>query len=142
MKPIKHCLATALLSAVFTGCVSLSPPNLPPESRGVVLVPVSSGFVRVGQPFLRAHDGRFQIYGTVAAAYGSRSTESTHLEISFLDAAGSLLRTATSKFLPQNLISRYPGRSGSYSLTGESLPAGTARIEVRARQDAWDHSRP
>lgn len=135
MKPIKRLLVVALLGVMLTGCASLRPSDLPPEARGVVLVPVSSGFVRVGQPFLRAQDGQFQIHGTVAAAYGSRTTESTHLEIFFLDAAGDLLRMTTAHFSPRNLISRYPGRSGSYSLILESLPVGTARIEVRARQD-------
>ena len=137
MQPINPLLlAAALLSAVLTGCVSLSPPDLPAEARGVVLVPVSSGFVRVGQPYLRAHEGQFQIYGTVAAEYGSRTTEFTHLEISFLDATGHPLRTMMTPFSPRNLIGRFSGRSGSYSLTLDSLPGGTARIEVRARQDS------
>jgi hypothetical protein len=68
MKPFKpHLLAVTLLAAVLAGCASLCPPDLPPEARGVVLVPVSSGFLRVGQPFLRAHDGQLLIHGTVAA---------------------------------------------------------------------------
>jgi hypothetical protein len=135
MKPFKRILAAALLAALLTGCASLSPPDLPTEARGVVLVPMSSGFVRVDQPFLRAHNGQWQIYGTVAAAYGAPTTESTHLDIFIFDAAGNLLRATTTHFSPRNLISHYPGRSGSYSLTLDGLPVGTVRIEVGARQD-------
>lgn len=132
--PEPHFVAVILLSAVLTGCVALRPQDLPADARKVVLVAVSSGFVRVRQPFLRSHDGQFQIYGTVAAEYGSPSTDHTHLEISFFDAAGHLLRSAIAHFSPSNLVSRFPNRNGSYSLTVESLPAGTARIEVSAHQ--------
>jgi hypothetical protein len=135
MKPFKlPLLAAALLSAVLTGCATLRPPELPAEARGVVLAAVSSGFVRVRQPFLRSHERQLQVYGTVAAASGSRSTDQTYIEISFLDAAGHLLRASTVQFSPRNLVSRFPGRSGSYSLTLGNLPVGTVRIEVRARQ--------
>ena len=136
MKPlIIHHVAAALLSVALTGCVALLPPDLPAEARGVALVPVSSGFVRVRLPLLQAHDGQLQLSGTVAREIGSSSTDQTHLEISFFDAAGNLLRATTTEFSPRNLVTRYPGRSGSYSLTLESLPTGTARIEVRAHQD-------
>ncbi len=48
----------------------------------------------------------------------------------------------TVQFAPRNLISRYPGRSGTYSQTIERLPIGTARVEVRARQDGLNAAPP
>lgn len=138
MKPMKLCVFTvAVCAATLSGCVSLSPLDLPPEARNVTLVPVSSPQVRVNQPALGTRQGQLLLLGSVAKGRGyGYSTTSSHLDIVFLDEAGRSLKETTMQFSPRELTRsvppRHPAKNGSYSLPLASLPAGTTRIEVRA----------
>lgn len=126
--------------SALAGCVTSPPVELPVEARGVALTPVSSDSVTVREPLLRKREGGLELVGFVAKVYGSKTTENTHLDVSFISTTGETLRRQTARFSPQRLVRgrHAPNRQASYAVPVEVLPAGTARIEVRAH-DADEH---
>ena len=101
---------------------------------------VSSPSVTVREPLLRKRDGHLELLGFVVKTYGAVTTERTHLDVIFVGQRGEELRAQTTRFSPQRMITgrRAPNRQAHYLVGLEKLPAGTARIEVRAH-DAEDH---
>jgi hypothetical protein len=86
--------------------------------------------------------GRLQLAGYVTKVFEAKTTENTHLDVAFLDASGRMLVQRTTAFTPQRLSTsrRSSFRLGHYGIALDDLPAGTARIEVRAHDGL--HSAP
>ena len=127
-------------AAMMAGCAVVPQATLPVELRGIALTPVSSTSVTVREPLLKSHEGQLELVGYVTKVYGSATTESTHLDVKFLGASGETLRQQIAQFSPRGLTTgrRAPNRQATYAVAIAELPAGTARIEVRAH-DAVEH---
>ena len=121
----------------FGGCVTSPPVISPAAARDIALVPMSSASVTVRPPLLRQRDGRLELVGFVTKVYGAKTTERTHLDVTFLDSSGETLQTQTVLFSPQRLTRghRAPNRQASYAIAIDALPTGTRRIEVRAHDE-------
>lgn len=133
-------LCLVFCAAGVSGCATPLPVELPPEARGVVVTPVSSASVAVRPPLLRTWEGRLELLGFVTKVYGSGTTEGTHLDVAFLDASGRILQSKPAQFYPGRLTRgrHAPNRQAMYSVRIDTLPPGTATIEVRAH-DAPAH---
>ena len=132
MNPIRLMIIAGV--TVLGGCVASPHSALPTEARNITATAVSSPSVTVRDPALRMRNGRLELTGFVVKVYAAKTTEQTHLDVSFIDGSGGTLRAETVKFSPQRLINarRAPNRQGNYVVPLDSLPAGTVRIEVRA----------
>lgn len=129
--------ASILLGALvisLSGCATTPTVRLPPDLAAISVVPTASASVGVLQPSLRFVDGQLALEGWVYKKVGVETTERTHLDVVFLDAAGRTLRTDQVAFMPRKLrrAPRPPAGRGRYLLPLPALPPGTIRIEVRA----------
>lgn len=98
------------------------------------VVAVSSNTVAVHRPELRPAASGWRLAGCLAPQRGAWSQAATHLDIVFLDAAGAELAVRTEPLAASTLRERprRPRPHARYELALADLPAGTARIEVRA----------
>lgn len=121
--------------AVATGLGGCASVPLSPEAAAVRLVSVPSAAVAFYPPKLLVIDGRLTLDGHVFRKYSARTTAKSHLDIALLDASGQILMSETVSFVPRELrakTSRTMAQPGHYTLPIPELPAGTAKIEVRA----------
>lgn len=124
---------SVLLSAALSGCLNLTPPATAVQSHGLALGAVSSADVQVHGPWLQMNHGRLEIAGSIAKRFGASTTAFSHLDILFCDNAGRTLQVKPIRFVPRSVgHSRFASQRGYYSLNLDTLPQGTARIEVRA----------
>jgi hypothetical protein len=118
-----------LYATGLSGCAFASPP----QSSGLIVTPVSSEVVGVLQPKLVSKQGQLELVGSVYKKVGGASTGTTHLDVLFLDSAGSTLAVKTVQFEPRVIRhARPPAGRGHYASPVGELPPGTATLEVRA----------
>lgn len=98
------------------------------------VVAVSSNTVALHQPELRPAVEGWRLAGCLALQRGAWPQMTTHLDLVFLDADGSELAVRTEALAASALRERprRPLPHARYDLVLSELPAGTARIEVRA----------
>lgn len=130
-------IVIAWLTAALSGCASLTtPPATTAQSRGLMLDAKSSAQVKVSGPRLQMNEGVLELAGSVAKQPSAASTSFSHLDILFHDDAGRILQVKPVQFAPRSVgHSRFASKRGHYALKLESLPAGTARIEVQAHDE-------
>lgn len=135
MKSISH-----ILIAVFTiaGLVSCATPfRAPPDVAHLRLDRVDSPLVRVEKIWLERKQGPLVIAGYVVKRLETKDTTGTHLDVTLYDANGRVLRHTVEQFEPRQIPRRYRRPDyASYRVWLDPLPAGTARIEVRAHEGA------
>lgn len=109
---------------------------LPAASLGSApaVVAVSSNTVVVHQPELHPVAEGWCLAGCLAPQRGAWPQATTHLDVVFLDVAGAELAVRTEPVAVSTLRERprRPRPHARYELALADLPAGTARIEVRA----------
>lgn len=125
------CLFVALLFLV--GCAT--PFRAPPDVREIKLERVDSPVVDVEKIWLERKNGPLVLKGYVLKQLTARDTTQTHLDVTLYDSAGRVLRSTVEYFEPRQIRHQWRRSSfGSYSVVLDPLPAGTARIEVRAHE--------
>ena len=139
MKPITLILVLGLtLSGAAHGSLA-TPFNAPADAANLKLERADSRNVVVEKIWLERKHGPLAVCGYVLKRLRGDDTDQTILEVTLFDASGAVLRRATGQFSPQHLV-RHLGHAaiGSYRIELGELPAGTARIVVRA-QDAGNN---
>jgi hypothetical protein len=138
MKPMNRLgMVAAIGSAFLTGCLNMTPPASTAEAHGLTLAAKPSASVQVNGPRLQMNKGKLELAGTIAKKPGASTTAFSHLDIVFRDASGRLVQTKPVEFIPRSVgESRMGSRLGYYSLSLETLPEGTTRIEVQAHDAA------
>ena len=120
-------------SVIFAGCLNLTPPASPAQSRGLTLDAKSSANVQVNPPRLQMNHGMLELSGSITKRPGASSTAFSHLDILFCRSAGNVLETKLVQYIPKSVgHSRFSARNAYYSVNLGILPEGTARIEVHA----------
>jgi hypothetical protein len=120
-------LAIGLLLA---GCASTI---LPPEARGVVLVPVSSAAIELHRPRLLFKRDTLDLEAYVFRQWKAETTADSHVDLVFVDGTGRELAVETTSFSPRSLPNAIRGpKPHAYFKIPIRLPPGTAAIEVRA----------
>lgn len=129
MNPVRTFLLAAVV--VFGGCASVP---LPPEAAAIVVTHESSRSVALYRPKLAVSGGRLLFSGSVYRQFGARTTAKSHVDVTFLDAAGRALRAETVAFYPREIQPRTSRTSprGSYTMPVGSLPLGTVTIAAKA----------
>jgi hypothetical protein len=132
-------LATALQSwpvtaVVFlTGCASFAGP--PADLAQVRLELVDSPLVRVSKAWLERTEGKVVLRGHVLRRPETTDTTSTHLDISFFNRAGDLVKFTQTSFEPRQIRRRHRmPDSADFLLPLNSLPSDTNVIIVRAHE--------
>lgn len=129
MKTFKRIFILVAVSA--TAAFASAPPA--PAVAGV-----SSSTVEVHQPELKFEDGAWRLSGCVAPRRGAQSRAALHLDVVALDASGVRL-ASTEVLLKASALrfrSRAPRPHARYDLLLDLISSATARIEVRAHEDA------
>lgn len=124
-------LPLALL--LLAGCAS--PFRAPPDVAGIRLDRIDSPVVIVQKIWLERKNGPLIVKGYVLKRLNANDTTRTHLDVTLYDQDGNVLRSTLELFEPRQ-IRHYWRRpaSGTYQVVLDPLPAGTARIEVRAHE--------
>ena len=126
-----RCLA--LGSLLLSGCLALTPPATPAESRGLTVVAKSSPRVLVRGPRLQMNRGHLELAGQVAKQPFAATTAFSHLDVVFTDRAGGVVAIIPIRFAPRSLgMSRFSAGVGYYRLPLDTLPASAVSIEVKA----------
>ncbi len=119
----------------LTGCVT--PFRAPPDVAHIELRVADSSVVTVPKIWLerKKGGGPLVIRGYVGKRIDATDTTGTHLDVILYDGAGLVLRQTVEQFEPRQIPRRrrMPD-SASYRVVLDPLPAGTARIEVRAHE--------
>jgi len=105
---------------------------LPAERHSSTAIDVARPAISIGG------DGRVTVVGYVERQAAATTTAGSHVDISFLDAGGSVLREETVAFEPRELPPRLAYRSHAsarYELTIAALPVTTQRVSVRAHDE-------
>jgi len=121
--------------ALLAGCAT--PFRAPPDVAHIKLERVDSPVVVVEKIWLERKNGPLVVTGYIIRQFQAEDTTQTHLDVALYDEAGRVLRKTVEHFEPQQL--RRQGRRppyGTYRVVLDPLPAGTARIEVRAHEGA------
>ena len=131
MKSINVCFL--FIAACLAGCAT--PFHAPSDLAHITLDRGDSPLAIVEKIWLERKNGPAVVKGYVVARLGKPNTTQTHLDVSFYDSNGQLLRHTLAHFEPRQLRQtlRQPSPS-SYSVIVEPLPAQTARIEVKAHE--------
>ncbi len=133
MKPTALVALAGVLA--LTGCVT--PFRAPPDVAHIELRVADSSVVSVPKIWLERKKGGapLVVRGYVNKSLDATDTTSTHLDVILYDGAGRVLRQTVEQFEPKQ-IPRRPRMpdSASYRVVLDPLPAGTARIEVRAHE--------
>ncbi len=105
----------------------------------ITLDRVDSPLVRIETSWLERKKGPLVVTGYVIKRQDTKDTTGTHIDVTLFDASGNVLRTTIEHFEPRQ-IPRRPRMpdSATYRVVLDPLPAGTARIEVRA--DETEHA--
>jgi len=125
------CLSLTLL--FLAGCAT--PFRAPPDVRDIKLERIGSPVVEVEKIWLERKTGPLVLKGYVAKHLAAEDTTQTHLDVTLYDSAGRVLRSSLEHFEPRQIYRqrRLPD-FGTYQVTLDPLPVGTARIEVRAHE--------
>jgi hypothetical protein len=127
----------ALLSAALPGYACfLTPPATSAQSHGLTLDAKSSSRVKVSAPRLQMNRGALELAGSISKQPSAAFTSFSHLDVLFRDVSGRVLQVKPVQFAPRSVgHSRFASKTGHYALKLDSLPEGTARIEVQAHDD-------
>jgi hypothetical protein len=106
------------------------------------VVAVSSNAVEVHRPVLQRTAEGWLLTGCLTPQRGVWPSAATHLDIVFCDAAGAALAMRTKPLAVSTLRDRPRRRRphARYEFALGELPAGTARIEVRAHRKNESHN--
>jgi hypothetical protein len=127
------CLTISLL--LLAGCAT--PFRAPPDVRDIKLERVGSPVVEVEKIWLERKDGPLTLKGYVLKHLTADDTTQTHLDVTLYDSAGRVLRATVEVFEPRQIHRRWRRPAyGTYEVVLDPLPAGAARIEVRAHEGA------
>ncbi len=132
MKPVLCCLG--LVVAGLAGCVT--PFRAPADSAHIALERGDSPVVRVEKIWLeRKDDGPLVVRGYVVKRLDADDTTQTHLDVTLYARNGNVLRASVEHFEQRQIPRRHrmPDSAG-YRVVLDPLPAGTARIAVRAHE--------
>ncbi len=121
------------IGTILTGCTA----PFRASRTHIKLETVDSPVVIMDQISLDRRTGVPTLIGAVAKRTEIQDTTRTHLDVILYDAAGLVLRSTMEHFEPRQIPSRYSWPNyATYRVSLDPLPEGTARIEVRAREDA------
>ena len=135
MKSISRVLIATIAIAGLVSCAT--PFRAPPDVAHLRLDRVDSPLVRVEKIWLERKQGPLVIIGYVVKRLETKDTTGTHLDVTLYDANGRVLRHTVEQFEPRQIPRRYRRPDyASYRVGLDPLPAGTARIEVRAHEGA------
>lgn len=124
---------------ILAGCVT--PFRAPPDVAHIKLERADSPVVMVEKIWLERKKGPLVLSGYVLKRLGTEDTTGTHLDVTLFDAAGRVLRSTMEHFEPRQIPNRYRRPAdASYRIALDPLPAGTARIEVRAHEGSHPSS--
>lgn len=123
----------ALGSSLLSGCLALTPPATPAESRGLTVAAKSSRQVLVHGPRLQMNGGHLELAGQVAKQPFAATTAFSHLDVVFFDRDAAIVATKPIRFVPRSVgQSRLSARVAYYRLNLDSVPEGAVSIEVQA----------
>jgi hypothetical protein len=124
-------------AVVLSGCAAIP---LPKEGSNITLVPVPSAALEIHRPRLVLKNGQLHLEVYVFRQFEAVTTADSHVDLVFLDAAGSALLITTSGFTPRNLSRSLRGpQPHAYILVPvPQLPEGTRAIEVRGHDGPHD----
>lgn len=123
-----------LLAMLFlAGCAT--PFRAPPDVANIRLERIDSPVVIVEKIWLERKNGPLIVKGSVLKRLSANDTTQTHLDVTLYGQNGQVLRSTIENFEPRQIRRQWrrPG-FGSYRVVLDPLPAGTARIEVRAHE--------
>jgi hypothetical protein len=127
------CLSFSLL--FLAGCAT--PFRAPPDVRDIKLERIGSSVVEVEKIWLERKAGPLTLKGYVQRHLTADDTTQTHLDVTLYDSTGRVLRATVEHFEPRQIRRRLRRPAyGTYEVALDPLPAGTARIEVRAHEGA------
>jgi hypothetical protein len=128
---MKTFLLLLFSSLVLVGCSV--PSYTSANGMQIKLDRVNSAAAIIEGIALNPDNDQFVLTGSVMRKFGAKDTSQTHLAVTLFDAGGNVLSLLVTEFEPRQ-IPRGPKLSGwsEFRVTLDPLPAGTARIEVRA----------
>ena len=124
-------------AVVLSGCAAIS---LPKEASNITLRPLPSVAIEIHRPRLVLKNGQLHLEVYVFRQFEAKTTADSHVDLVFLDAAGSVLLVTTSGFTPRSLARSLRGpQPHAYILVPVlQLPEGTRAIEVRGHDGPHD----
>lgn len=132
MKP-PTLLLLGVAGAILAGWAT--PFRAPPDVAHIKLERADSSVVMVEKIWLERKKGPLVLSGYVLKRLGAEDTTGTHLDVTLFDSDGHVLRRTVEHFEPRQIPNRYRRPDdASYRIALDPLPAGTARIEVRAHE--------
>lgn len=122
-----------LATLSLVGCAT--PFRAPPDVAHIKLERVDSPVVIVEKIWLERKNGPLMVKGSVLKRLSANDTTQTHLDVTLYGQNGQVLRSTIENFEPRQIRRQWrrPG-IGTYRVVLDPLPAGTARIEVRAHE--------
>jgi len=132
MKP--SLLFGAVIAACgLAGCVT--PFRAPADVAHIKLEPANSPVVSVEKIWLERKKGELVLTGYAIKELGVTDTTQTHLDVTFLNVNGQVLRSSIEHFEPRQIPRghRMHGHS-QYRVALDPLPPDTARIRVGAHE--------
>ncbi|HWA24869.1 MAG TPA: hypothetical protein VG734_04270 [Lacunisphaera sp.] len=132
---MKTAASLSLTLLFLAGCAT--PFRAPPDVRDIKLERVGSSVVEVEKIWLERKAGPLTLKGYVLKHLTADDTTQTHLDVTLYDSAGRVLRATVEHFEPRQIRRSWRRPAyGTYEVVLDPLPAGTARIEVRAHEGA------
>lgn len=126
-------LSLGVAGLLLAGCAT--PFRAPSDVAHIKLDRVDSLVVVVEKIWLERKKGPLVVTGYILKRLEVEDTTQTHLDVTLYDSAGQVLRTSVEHFEPRQIPRRYRRADDAiYRVTLDPLPAGTARIEVRAHE--------
>lgn len=126
-------LSLGVAGLLLAGCAT--PFRAPSDVAHIKLDRVDSPVVVVEKIWLERKKGPLVVTGYILKRLEVEDTTQTHLDVTLYDSAGQVLRTSVEHFEPRQIPRRYRRPDDAiYRVTLDPLPAGTARIEVRAHE--------
>lgn len=123
------------MALLLAGCAT--PFRAPADAAHLILERADSPLVSVEKIWLERKNGPLVVTGYVIKQITTDDTTGTHLDVTLFDASGRVLRTTLEHFEPRQIIQRRrPPAYATYRVVLDPLPAGTARVEVRAHEGA------
>jgi hypothetical protein len=129
---------TTVLALLMGGCAT--PFLAPADVAHLTLERGDSPSVVVDKIWLERKRGPLVVTGSVTKRLEADTTTGTHLDVTLYDAAGQVLRRSVEYFEPREIVRRPKTLAvASYRIVLEPLPAGTARIAVKAHDGAHEN---
>lgn len=126
-------LSLGVAGLLLAGCAT--PFRAPSDVAHLKLERVDSPVVVVEKIWLERKNGPLVVTGYVVKRLEAEDTTQTHLDVTLYDAAGQVLRSSVEHFEPRQIPHRYRRPDyATYRVSLDPLPAGTARVEVRAHE--------